>query len=118
MSTFKVRAMLIHPEHRERRVDAEMLVDTGSSYILLPPELVAHLGLALPYERRAMLASGERVTYRIGEVRISLGDEERTTVFMAGPPGSQPLLGAVTLEEFALAIDPLGERLVSREVLL
>ena len=112
MSTFTVSVTLIHPEHRDRIVEAEMLVDTGSSYILLPPDLVERLGLATPYERPAMLASGERVTYRIGEVRIKLGEEEATTVFLAGPPGCRALLGAVALDQFALAVDPRGGRLI------
>ena len=112
MSTFTVPVTLIHPEHRERSLEADLLVDTGASYILLPPDLVARLGLATPYERRAMLASGERVTYRVGEVRIRVGDEERTTVFLACPPGCRALLGAVALEEFGLAVDPRAGRLM------
>ena len=112
MSTFTVPVTLIHPEHRERSVAADLLVDTGSSYILLPPDLVASLGLATPYERRAMLASGERVTYRIGEVRVRIGDEEATAVFLAGPAGCRALLGAVALEQFGLAVDPRAGRLI------
>jgi clan AA aspartic protease len=102
---------LIHPEHRERSVEVDLLVDTGATYTLLPPELVAGLGLPTPYQRRVLLGSGERVTYRIGEVRIRIGDEERTTVFYAGPSGSRALLGAVALEQFGLAADPLAGRL-------
>jgi aspartyl protease family protein len=112
MSTFAVRATLIHPEHRDRSVDAELLVDTGSTYILLPPELVARLGLPTPYQQRARLASGDLVTYRMGEVRVRLDVDERTTVFWAGPPGCRAILGAVALEEFGLAADPRERRLI------
>lgn len=112
MSTFTVPVVLMHPEHRDRSVEADLLVDTGSSYILLPPDVVSGLGLATPYERRAMLASGERVTYRIGEVRIQVGDEACTTIFLAGPPGCRALLGAVVLEQLALAADPRTGRLI------
>jgi clan AA aspartic protease len=112
MSTFTVRATLIHPEHRERSVEADLLVDTDATYTLLPPELVTQLGLSTPYQRRALLGSGERVVYPIGEVRVRLGDEERTTVFYAGSPGSRALLGAVTMEEVGLAADPVSGRLI------
>ena len=112
MSTFSVAVTLIHPEHRERVADVRMLVDTGATYSLLPPNLVAQLGLATPYERRAVLANGERIVYRIGEVRLRLGDEERTTVFFEGSQESRPLLGAFALEAFGLAADPLHGRLV------
>ena len=112
MSTFTVEATLIHPEHRERMVTAEFVVDTGATYSLVPAEIVARLGLATPEELSAVLANGERVRYGVGEVRVRLGRRERTAVFLAGPPGCQPLLGAFTLEAFALAADPVNQRLI------
>jgi clan AA aspartic protease len=118
MSTFTVPATLIHPEHRERTVEADLLVDTGSSYILLPPDLVERLELPTPYQQRARLASGEIVTYRTGEVRVRLGEDARTTVFWAGPPGCRAILGAVALEEFGLAVDPRERRLIPGPIAL
>jgi aspartyl protease family protein len=112
MSTFIVPATLIHPEHRGRSVEAELLVDTGATYILLPPDLVARLELSTPYEDSAMLASGEPVMYPLGEVRVRLAGRELTTVFWAGPPDCSAVLGAVALEQFSLAVDPRGQRLI------
>lgn len=89
------------------------MVDTGVTYTLLPGEVVSHLGLATPWERTAVLASGEEVTYPMGHVLMRLNGEEMPTIFLAGPPGCQGLIGAVTLEEFALAADPVHQRLVS-----
>ena len=57
-------------------------------------------------------ANGERVVYGVGEVRMRLGGRERTAVFLAGPPGCRPLLGAFSLEAFALAADPVSPRLI------
>jgi aspartyl protease family protein len=112
MSTLTVPATLMHPEQRERSVDAELLVDTGATYTLLPPDLVRGLELSTPDQQRAILASGESVVYRVGEVRIRLHDRERTTVFIAGAPGSRPLLGAVALEQLGLAADSVSGRLL------
>ena len=112
MSTFTIPATLIHPDHRERSVSAEFLVDTGATYSLLPAEVVERLGLTAEEDFDALLANGEPVVYRLGEVRIRLGRRERTTIFVAGPPRCLPLLGAVTLEAFALAVDPRHQRLV------
>jgi clan AA aspartic protease len=103
---------LIHPEHRERAVTAEFLVDTGAIYSLLPAEIVERLGLDAEEDFDGLLASGEPVVYKLGEVRIRLDRRERTTIFLAGPRGCLPLLGAVTLEQFALAADPRHQRLV------
>lgn len=112
MSTFTIRATLIHPDHRERSVTTDLLVDTGATYSMLPAEIVTRLGTTIQEEVPAVLASGERVVYGVGEVRVRFGERERTTVFLAGPPGSYPLLGAVTLEEFGLAADPVNRQLV------
>ena len=112
MSTFAVEVTLIHPEHRERTVIAKFLVDTGAFYSLLPAEIVERLGLEAEEDFEGVLASGEAVVYKQGEVRIRIGRRERTTIFVAGPPGCLPLLGALTLEQFGLAADPRHQQLV------
>jgi clan AA aspartic protease len=112
MSTFTVEATLIHPDHRERAATADFLVDTGAFYSLLPAEIVEGLGLEAQEDFEGLLASGEPVRYKQGEVRIRIGRRERTTIFVAGPPGCLPLLGAFTLEAFALAADPRHQQLV------
>ncbi len=44
---------------------------------------------------------------------IQLNGEEVITVFLSGPSGCLAQLGAVTLEELALAPDPVRKALVS-----
>lgn len=113
MSTFFVTAKLAHPQNSERHLDLELLVDTGATWTLLPTDVVEALGLLPSRERGVTLANGERVTYRSGEVVITLNDEDLTTLYLAGPPGCLPLLGAVTLEQGGLAPDPIRRILIS-----
>jgi clan AA aspartic protease len=112
MSAFTVHATLKNPAEREWSTAVDFLVDTGAIYTTLPTEIVAPMALATPYERTVEFANGQRDVWRMGEVRIKLSNEERTTVFLAGPPGCRPLLGAVTLEEFGVAVDPIHQCLV------
>jgi clan AA aspartic protease len=112
MSTFTVQATLIHPDHRERTATADFLVDTGVFYSLLPAEIVERLELEADEDFEGILASGDPVVDKQGEVRIRIGRRERPTIFVAGPRGCLPLLGAFTLEAFALAADPRNQRLV------
>lgn len=72
-----------------RQVDA--LVDTGATYTLLPADLLLGLGLS-PEEQRG------RAT---------------RTIAIFGEAGSDPLLGAFTLEGLGLAADPVNRRLIS-----
>jgi clan AA aspartic protease len=112
MDTFSVPASLANPERPEQRLTADLLVDTGATWTMLPQEVVAGLGLRASRQRAVTLASGERVTYPAGQVTIQLNGEEIITVFLSGPPGCRALLGAVTLEEFGLAPDPVRKTLV------
>jgi predicted aspartyl protease len=112
MSTFSVQAFVANPTRPDRRLGVELVVDTGATYTLLPDEIVRHLELVTPWQRTATLANGEDMTFPMGHVLMLLGSEEMPTIFLAGPLGCQGLIGAVTLEEFALAADPVHQRLV------
>ena len=46
-------------------------------------------------------------------ILMTLENQELPTVCLIGPNGGPALLGAVTLEEFALSVDPVARRLVS-----
>ena len=112
MGTFSVPAGLVNPQRLEKRLTLELLVDTGATWTMLPPEVVSKLGLAASRQRAVTLADGERVSYPAGQVAIQLNGEEVITTFLAGPPGCLALLGAVALEEFGLAPDPVRKTLV------
>jgi clan AA aspartic protease len=112
MSTFSVSVTLSNPEHRDRSITLDVLVDTGAMYTLLPADVVAQLELRALEDWQAQLASGERVVYPLGEVRVRLEGRERTTLFAAGPIGCPALLGAFALEAFSLAADPVHQRLL------
>ena len=112
MGTFSVSAGLANPQRGERRLSLDLLVDTGATWTMLPADVVSRLGLSASRERMVTLANGERVTYPAGQVAIQLNGEEIITIFLAGPPDGLALLGAVTLEEFGLAPDPIRKTLV------
>ncbi len=87
-------------------------LDTGATWTVLPAEVVAQLGLTAVRQQSVTLDGGERVTYPAGQVAIQLNGEEVITVFLAGRPRCLALLGAVALEEFGLAPDPVRKILV------
>jgi predicted aspartyl protease len=80
--------------------------------MVLPDEIVEQLALAISYERPVELATGEHVVYPLGHVRLALTGEEWVTIFLAGPRGSTPRLGTVTLTHFGVAANPVRRRLV------
>lgn len=92
--------------------EVSALVDTGATYSSLPAEFLARLGVEPSEQRPFILANGQRVSYGIAWVRVRLDGREQPTPVIFGERGSEPLLGAVTLEEFGLGVDPVNRRLV------
>lgn len=112
MGIFRVDATFRALHDRDRPVTVPLLVDTGSTWTTLPQETIEALGSAAISERRVQLANGREETWPVTVVLVSFGGEELPTICLIGPRGGPALLGAVTLEEFSLAADPVGRRLV------
>lgn len=90
----------------------EALVDTGATYTVLPKAVVERLGLVSQESREFVLADGRRTSLEVGEALITLEGRSHHSVCIFGEEGSEPLLGAVTLEEFGLGIDPVNQKLM------
>lgn len=108
MGTFRVR-IEIGDSERRRFEPVEALVDTGATYTVLPRSLLEELGV-IPHRRASFaLADGRHVERSLGRAWIRLAAQEEYSLVVFG---DDALLGAVTLEEFLLAPDPVGQRLV------
>ncbi|MEX2157968.1 MAG: aspartyl protease family protein [Dehalococcoidia bacterium] len=92
--------------------EVQLLVDTGATFSWLPRSLLQELG-HFPTTRKAFEIGDGRVVERdVGEAPVRIGSEVFTTVCVFADSGEQPALGAVTLEQFLLAPDPVHQRLV------
>ena len=90
----------------------EALVDTGASYTTLPAPLLRDLGVAPHGRRPFLLATGGTVMRDIGRTWVRIDGRVEMTIVVFGDPDGLPLLGAVTLEEFGLGVDPVARKLV------
>ncbi|MEX2158232.1 MAG: aspartyl protease family protein [Dehalococcoidia bacterium] len=111
MGIFSVEIQIGDPQGK-RFEPAKALVDTGSSYSAFPVEQLRRLGVEPSDRQQFLLADGRIVESAIGETRIKIDGRMRTTVVVFSDEGTQPLIGAVTLEEFGLAVDPIGQKLM------
>ena len=117
MGTFRNPMILYSPDSsRSHRVEA--LVDTGATYTWVPRPLLEDLGHRPAFRQRLQLADGTIIERDGGEVPVEIDGARRTTVVIFGNPDSESLLGAVTLEQFSLAPDPVARRLVPVAALL
>lgn len=92
------------------RVDA--LVDTGATYTWIPRDILDTLGIVAGREQPFILADGQQVTYPVAWIRARLRGRADPTLVVFGEPGSEPILGVVTLEEHGLGVDPVNRRLI------
>ena len=81
------------------------LVDTGATYSMMPESLLSGLRLSPSEWAGFRMANGSRVEYGIGEARFNIDGRERTCTVIFGEEGRY-LLGATTLEDFGLMVDP------------
>jgi clan AA aspartic protease len=111
MGTFSVTIEASDPQARHFRT-VEALVDTGASYTTLPGALLRELGVAPHGQRPFLLATGESVVRDIGRTWVRIDGQTEMTIVVFGDDGASPLLGAVTLEEFGLGVDPVARKLI------
>jgi clan AA aspartic protease len=116
MPTFRL-TIEIGPTDRSRFEQIEALVDTGATYTVIPRDVLERLGIA-PQFRRFRVADGRVVELDMAVVMVRLEGQTLPTICIFGEEGMNALLGAVTLEEFGLGIDPANQRLVPVELLL
>ena len=91
------------------------MVDTGSTFTWVPTSILRELGIEADRERTFILADGSQARREMAEVHVALNGEQVTTLVVFAPEGTQPLLGAYTLEAFSLAADVTNQRLVPAE---
>ena len=112
MGTFYQTVVLASPEIPTRGIELKLLVDTGATWTWIPEPVLRGIGLAPAFTRNVKLADGRIVQKSAAVALITIGDETLPTLCLFGDDGSDPLLGAVTLEEFGLGVDPVGRTLI------
>lgn len=88
------------------------LVDSGASYTLLPEATWRRLEIEPIRRMEFVLADGTAVEREVAEAFIELDAGAGHSPVILGEPGDDlPLLGAVTLENMGLVLDPFRREL-------
>ncbi|MEW6680881.1 MAG: aspartyl protease family protein [bacterium] len=102
-------------EDEIRKVEVTALVDTGSTMLVLPQDIVERLGLKM-IESIIVTYADERKEKRdvFGGVMVRIEDRMGNFDCVVGPPLSEPLIGQIVLEELDLVVDCKENRLSPR----
>lgn len=116
VGTFYADFTLLNPE-RTRSCPLNGLVDTGSSYTMIPAAIMAELGVEPDQTKWFRLANGEVQDFPVGWARIALDGQEDNVQIVFGS-GNRVLIGSMALETFALAVDAKNHRLIPADLFL
>jgi predicted aspartyl protease len=99
--------------HKSEKV-SKLLVDTGSEYTWLPEALLQKAGITRQKkDLQFIMANGQPITRSVGYAVVKAGEFETVDEVVFALPGDLNLLGARTLEGFAVVVDPRKKKLVA-----
>ena len=111
MGQFRVD-LTLYPRNGGAPRTMEALVDTGAAYSIVPRAVLESLGCGPVRTQRVVLADGRTEEWSVTQIDVECEGRRTTTPILMGSATAQVLLGATTLEELGLGIDPLNRRLV------
>ena len=111
MGTFRVNVEIGDPGGN-RFESVRTLVDTGASYTTVPDSMLREMTVTAHDSVTFILAGGRRVQMDVGRTWVRIEGKSEITLVVFGDEGSEPLLGAYTLQGLLLAVDTPDERLV------
>ncbi len=113
MGTFRVPLQVGNPANGLTET-VEALVDTGATFSMMPSSLLTALGIEPNRTRTFRIASGERIEYQTGMAVFTVEGYSGDARVIFGPE-DQYLMGATTLEDLLLSVDPVHQRLIPVE---
>lgn len=100
-------------EEEMKHITVNMLVDTGSLFLAINENIQECLQLTVQGTRRATLADGQVIECPlVGPIEVRFKNREAMCRAVVLPGDSEPLLGALALEELDVIIHPLRQELI------
>ncbi len=117
MGMFEVKVELANLAAPSRTEEVSLLVDTGATLSWIPREVLAKLGVT-PFSRMPFsLADGRRLERDITAVLATVDGRKAPVTVAFGEPGEEAVLGVTALESLGFVVDPIGQKLVPRDLL-
>ena len=100
-------------EEEVRRLRVTMMVDTGAYMMAINETIQSQLGLPYKDRRKVRLAGGEVVEYDVvGPIDVKFANREATCNAFVLPGDSEPLFGAIPMEEMDVLVHPQRQELI------
>jgi clan AA aspartic protease len=100
-------------EEEVRRMQLTMLVDSGAYMMAINETIQAQMDFPFVEKRKVQLASGQVVVYDVvGPIEVRFANRRAICSAFVLPGDSEPLLGAIPMEEMDVLIHPKRQELV------
>lgn len=100
-------------EEEVRRIKLNVLVDSGAYMMAINETIQSQLELPFVEKRKVQVADSRVVEYDVvGPVNVKFANRKATCNAFVLPGDSEPLLGAIPMEEMDVLIHPLRQELI------
>jgi predicted aspartyl protease len=99
-------------------VEAELMVDTGATFSVVPRSILLKLGVNAVEKREILTVDRKTLHSELGYAGIEVAERRVFSPVLFGEPDDFAVLGAVTLEIAGLVVDPERKELYARPSLL
>ncbi len=100
-------------ENDVKRMHINMLTDSGAYMMAINETIQEQLSLPLIEQRKAQMADGRVIEYDVvGPIQVQFKNRKAVCNAFVLPGDSEPLLGAIPMEEMDVLIHPLRQELV------
>ena len=117
MGLFEVEVTISNPAAPERMIRPKLLVDTGATLTWVPRAMLDSIGIVPVGSRTFLLADGRRVERQTGIIAVSLDGVPMGASAVFAEPSDGAILGATALEALGVAVDPVGKKLLPRDLM-
>lgn len=116
MGLFNVTVKLANLSAPSRAEEVSLLVDTGATLSWIPREILEKLGVGPVSRLPFTLADGRLLEREITAVLLTVDGRKAPVEVAFGEPGEEAVLGATALEGLGFMVDPVGRKLVPRNL--
>ena len=118
MGSFQAKVRIANLEKPERSTDLSLVVDTGATLSWIPRAVLESLEVEPLSRLPFTLADGRVLERDIGGLLLTIDGRRGPIPVAFGESGEHAILGATALETLGLVVDPVGETLIQRNLLL
>jgi clan AA aspartic protease len=116
MGMFEVNVKLANLAAPNQTEEVSLLVDTGATLSWIPRAILEKLGVKAFSRLPFTLADGRRLERDTTAVLLTIDGRKAPVQVAFGEDGEEAVLGATSLEGLGFMVDPIGEKLVARDL--